>query len=305
MDAYLLEFLGGLFVLFLALKILLPLVNYILAFALSSPLNVKRMGQWALVTGSTDGIGRAYADALAKRGLDIILASRSPFKLQNAAADIERKYQVRTKIIDADFTSDSEELRLRLRKELKGLEIGVLINNVGMSYEHPDEFLSLSETSTRDFINCNIMSLDVLTRLLLPSMVERKRGVIVNIASMSGQYTSPYLSLYSATKAYVDFFTRGLEAEYRSKGITIQCILPGFVASKMSKIRRPSLFAPSPEDFVHSCMRRLGVLSRTNGYWVHDVLTTLLDLLPEFAIQKIFFAVLGGTRQRALKKKRR
>ncbi|CAB4070157.1 HSD17B12 [Lepeophtheirus salmonis] len=265
------------------------------------------MGQWALVTGATDGIGRAYADALAKRGLDIILVSRSPFKLQNAAADIENKYKVKTKIIDVDFTTDSLELASRLKRELKELEVGVLINNVGMSYEYPEEFLSMSEgeSATDTFIKCNIMSVDIMTRLLLPSMVDRKKGVIVNIASLSGQYTSPFLSLYSATKAYVDFFTRGLEAEYRSKGITIQCVLPGFVASKMSKIRRPNVFAPSPEMFVKSCMKKLGVQSRTNGYWLHEVMSCALDLLPEWMVQKIFFGVLNATRLKALKKKRR
>ena len=81
-------------------------------------------------------------------------------------------------------------------------------------------------------------------------MVERKKGAIINISSFSAAIPTPLLSVYSASKSYVDLFSQGLAKEYLSKGITVQCVLPGHVVSKLSKIRRPSLNVPSPSVFV-------------------------------------------------------
>jgi len=95
--------------------------------AISSPLNVKKLGEWALVTGSTDGIGKAYAKALAKKGLNILLVSRSPSKLQNVAAEIENERKVQVKTVQIDFSGDDKEYVAKLQREIEGLEIGVLV----------------------------------------------------------------------------------------------------------------------------------------------------------------------------------
>lgn len=118
------EFLGYIAALYLSYKIASFSLNFIIKNVLSSSLNVSKLGEWALVTGSTDGIGKAYAFALAKKGLNIILVSRTPYKLQNVAAEIETKHKVKTKIICVDFSSNPEDYITRLDKELTGLEIG-------------------------------------------------------------------------------------------------------------------------------------------------------------------------------------
>ena len=130
------------------------------------------------------------------------------------------------------------------------LDIGVLVNNVGMSYEHPQELLELSSTYVDTLINLNIVSLNAMTRIVLPQMVERKKGAIINISSFLAAIPSPLLSVYSASKSYVDLISQGMAKEYSSKGITVQCVLPGYVTSKLSKIRRPSLTVPTPNAFV-------------------------------------------------------
>ena len=88
------EYLGYVAALFISIRIAKCTINFIRKNILSSPLNVKDLGEWALVTGSTDGIGKAYAMALAQRGMNIILISRTRYKLQNVAAEIETKYKV-------------------------------------------------------------------------------------------------------------------------------------------------------------------------------------------------------------------
>ena len=124
------------------------------------------------------------------------------------------------------------------------------MNNVGMSYEHPQEFLELSSTYVDTLINLNIVSLNAMTRIVLPQMVERKKGAVINISSFSAAIPAPLLSVYSASKSYVDLLSQGMAKEYSSKGITVQCVLPGYVTSKLSKIRRPSLTVPTPNAFV-------------------------------------------------------
>jgi len=269
-------------------------------------LNVTKCGgNWALVTGSTDGIGKAYAFALAKKGLNIILISRTPYKLQNVAAEIEEKYSgVKTKIIEVDFAKeDSTSYIPKIEESIKDLDIGILVNNVGMSYEHPQEFLELSSTYVDNLINLNIVSLNAMTRIVLPQMVERKKGAVINISSFSAAIPAPLLSVYSASKSYVDLLSQGMAKEYSSKGITVQCVLPNMVVSNLSKIRRPSLMVPTPNVFVRSALSRLGIDSRTCGFWSHDIINFIAEIVPRSILVDHVYKEMKSTKARALKKK--
>jgi 17beta-estradiol 17-dehydrogenase / very-long-chain 3-oxoacyl-CoA reductase len=252
-----------------------------------------------LVTGSTDGIGKAYAFALAERGLHIILVSRNPSKLEKVASEIESQCKVKTKIVAIDFTNADEEYAPRLEKEIKGLEIGVLVNNVGIMYDYPEEFLLVSDQTIRDLVNVNIASMNAMTRLCLPGMVQRKKGAVINISSISSITPAPLLSAYGATKAYVDKLSVGLDQEYGRKGITIQTVLPGYVVSNMSRVKE-SMTAPSPDAFVKSALSRLGIYSRTTGFWSHDLLELVNDFLPESVLSSVVFNLMDGVRKRKL-----
>ncbi|KAM7041478.1 very-long-chain 3-oxoacyl-CoA reductase [Acridotheres tristis] len=239
------------------------------------------LGAWAVVTGATDGIGKAYAEELAKRGMKVVLISRSKEKLDQVSTEIREKYKVETKVIVADF-GERKDIYNGIKAGLEGLEIGVLVNNVGMSYAYPEYFLDIPELEkTIDkMVNINIMSVCEMTRLVLPGMLERSKGIILNIASASGMCPTPLLTLYSATKAFVDYFSQGLHAEYKSKGIIVQSVLPYYVATKMSKIRKPTLDKPSPETYVRAALGTVGLQSRTNGYLPHALMGWVVSLLP-------------------------
>jgi len=243
-----------------------------LGHALGKTLPLKNIGQWAVVTGATDGIGKAYCDELAALGLNIVLISRSPYKLQNVAADIESNYKVKTKIIDVDFTRGLE-IYERIGKELEGLEIGILINNVGMSYTYPEYLAQIPNATefSQQLINCNVVSVTQMCLLVLPKMVERKKGLILNVSSASAVLPTPLMTMYSSTKAFVFKFSEDLALEYAPFGVTVQCVLPGFVATNMSRIKRPTLKAPLPEVFVRGQMKTLGLELYSAGYWVHKL----------------------------------
>eukprot|EP00095_Tigriopus_kingsejongensis_P000962 maker-scaffold83_size396513-snap-gene-1.20 protein:Tk00962 transcript:maker-scaffold83_size396513-snap-gene-1.20-mRNA-1 annotation:"hypothetical protein DAPPUDRAFT_301034" len=285
-----------------------PLYNiaiYLYLVLLGKPLDVTQLGEWALVTGSTDGIGKAYAIALAKKGLNIILVSRTPYKLQNVAAELESTYKVKTKIIDIDFTTSESDYLPKLTNEIKDMEIGILVNNVGLSYDHPDEFLKIDdgEQKVRDLVNVNITSMNSITRLILPQMVERKKGAVINLSSLSAIIPAPLLSVYGGVKAYVDRFSQGLAMEYAPYGITIQCVLPGYVVSNMSGLKKASFIAPTAEVFVRSALGRLGVFAWTNGFWVHDVMAAFISLIPEPLANSLIFGQIEAVRKRAYRKK--
>ncbi len=302
MSIFTCENLGFVTLIYIGLRLSLHLLR-LARWLLHPPVDVMGLGKWALVTGATDGIGKAYAFALAQKGLNIVLVSRSPFKLQNTAAEIESRFKVKTKIVDIDFTGDDREYLPKLDQQIAGLEVGVLVNNVGVSYEHPDDFLGVDLSRVEDIIRVNVKATTGVTRLVLPAMVKRGRGALVNVGSMLSTLPVPMLAVYSSSKAYVDKLSISLEHEYAGKGIIVQSVLPGYVVSKLSGYRRATCFVPTADTFVRSALSRLGVSARTTGYWTHDLIYLAFEILPEWLLRKLSYSQMATIRMIKRRKK--
>ncbi|XP_075289561.1 inactive hydroxysteroid dehydrogenase-like protein 1 isoform X2 [Opisthocomus hoazin] len=246
---------------------------------------VKQYGKWAVVTGSTDGIGKAYAEELAKRGVNIILISRSKEKLEAVSRSIAETYKVETDFVVADFSKGREPYPA-IKEALKDRDIGILVNNVGVFYHYPDYFTNLSEDMLWDMVNVNIVSANMMIRFVLPGMAEKKKGAIVNVSSGSSCQPTPMFTVYGASKAYLDYLSRALHYEYASKGIFIQSLTPFFIATKMavcsSIISKRSFFVPSAEEYASHAVSTLGLSTRTTGYWKHAIKFALAEHLPEW-----------------------
>ncbi|XP_022708554.1 inactive hydroxysteroid dehydrogenase-like protein 1 isoform X1 [Varroa jacobsoni] len=247
--------------------------------------DLKKYGQWALVTGCTDGIGREYARQLASRGLNIILLSRNQAKLQATASELERDYQVQTHIIVADL-SQGREVYASIAEQLGNKEIGILVNNAGVMYDQPSRFCNVPEKKLIESVNINMMAVVMLTYIVLPQMLQRKRGIVINLSSISGFYPLPLMAVYSASKVFVDWFSMALDVEYRSQGIIVQSLIPSYVSTNLVRfsnfLSKPSFIVPDAKRFVSSALDTITYSKRTTGFWSHGLQYWAMEHTPQW-----------------------
>ncbi|CAK8690237.1 unnamed protein product [Clavelina lepadiformis] len=291
MDGKVLQWVGAGTSFYFLLKLVTRVIDGSRLYFLSRFPDFSKYGKWSVVTGSTDGIGKAAAFQLASRGQNIVLISRTEEKLRKVAEEIEAKYNVKTKYLKIDF-SHSEEIYKEIAHFLAGLDIGTLINNVGVDqqigsfHEHPD-LSALIQNMTR----VNVTSVTKMTQIVLPGMVERKRGLIINVSSLAAVKPVKYISLYGATKAFVNHFSQALSYEYESKGITIQSCMPSFVATNFtSHLPVSKIIMTSPTNFSKSWLATVDKARWTHGYVTHAIHGWALRLLPLGLIQALLGA---------------
>ena len=169
---------GAIALLHFTFKVLLSILKGLRAFVLPAVRAEKdlkkRYGKWAVVTGATDGIGKAYASELARQGINIVLISRSKDKLRDIAVEIESQFGVSTKIHVMNFTG-GVEIYKGVEEKLRGIEVGLLVNNVGMA-QIPRGFVDSDKDECWKLLNVNCLSVLMMTRIVLPGMISRQKG---------------------------------------------------------------------------------------------------------------------------------
>ncbi|XP_020366828.1 17-beta-hydroxysteroid dehydrogenase type 3 isoform X1 [Rhincodon typus] len=242
----------------------------------------QSLGEWAVITGGTDGIGKAFAHEFAKCGLNIVLISRTKEKLTKVADEIEQASGREVKTIQVNFIK--RDIYQHIKENLRGLEIGVLVNNVGiMQKPDPCRFLEINDIDKTidDMINVNMVSVVKMTQLVLPKMKERQKGLILNISSGAANAPCPFFGLYSSTKIFVERFSRGCQAEYGSKGIIIKCLMPYGVASAMSQLN-PGIITKLAKEYVRSSLDCTLLGERGHGCLPHEILAYVYGKLPQW-----------------------
>lgn len=181
-----------------------------------------------LITGASSGIGESFAKRLNQLGAKLILTARSENKLQQLADSMNDAIVIPGDLSDKSFPQ-------KLYKEIlnRGKTVDILINNAGFGFSGP--FLDCEFKDYEEMINLNIFSLMHLTYLHLGDMVKRGNGGIINISSLASYQPLPYFAVYAASKSFVTSFTLSLYEEYRTKGINILGVCPGYTKTNFNK----------------------------------------------------------------------
>lgn len=261
-------------------------ILYELCFRKQEPFS-KRYGQWAVITGSSDGIGKEYAKNIARKGMNLVLLSRTASKLSALAEEIRSKYRVEVKWMAVDF-AEGAPIYDRIRRELEGLEIGMLVNNVGVIHDNPVPLEALSLQDLDQSLIVNVYPTIRLTHMLLPEMKRRRRGIVVNVTSASGFVPIPYIQLYSASKTFLHSLTESLQQELRGTGVECQLVTPMMVDTNLNKQWQSldfwRLITVDVESYTRMAVWMIGKTEATSGYWYHALQLTLMRIPPRWTL---------------------
>jgi uncharacterized protein len=179
----------------------------------------------ALITGASAGLGAEFATQLAARGHNLILVARSADRLHLLANHLRTTHGVRVEVIVQDLTTPDATARISTNLTTAGLTVDLLINNAG--FGTAGRFEQIPDGRDQEQLMLNVVALVALTRTLVPGMLARGHGSIINVASTAGFQPSPYFATYSAGKTFVLNFSLALRSEYRGRGIRVLALCPG------------------------------------------------------------------------------
>jgi short-subunit dehydrogenase len=184
----------------------------------------------ALITGASAGIGLELARVFAGHGFDLVVVARRRSRLASLKRELETAHGIRVRIIEADLYDPGAAARLQ--RSLTRTPIEVLVNNAGTL--EGGAFSDSEAARNEQMVQLNVAVLVSLTHALLPAMLRRGHGRIINLASIAAFAPVPYLAVYSATKAFVLSFSEALVEELRDTGVTVTAVCPGLTNSEMA-----------------------------------------------------------------------
>jgi len=190
----------------------------------------------ALVTGASSGIGECFARALGAHKWSLALAARSEEKLSALAKELTAAHGIRVESLPVDLSMPGAASQLAATLHERQLEIDLLVNNAGFGARGPFHKLSLERQS--EMLRLNVQALTELTHLMLPAMMEKRQGTIINVSSTASFQPVPFTAVYSATKAFVTSFSMSLAEELRPYGITVVTLCPGGTQTNFFKAGR-------------------------------------------------------------------
>jgi short-subunit dehydrogenase len=203
------------------------------------------MNKAALITGASAGLGKEFAWLFAADGHDVVLVARRKDKLEELANEIQAKHaNVKAHVIAEDLAAEGAAERIVKALEEKKIEVEFLVNNAGFGGTGP--FAESDFKRQLEMVQVNVTVLMTLTRLLLPKMIARQSGRILNIGSTAGFVPGPFMAVYYASKAFVNSFTEALSVELAGTGVTVTVSCPGATATEFAAVAgndKSSLFA--------------------------------------------------------------
>src|SRR4051812_17735823 len=187
----------------------------------------------AVVTGASAGIGRELADILAREGHDLVLVARRETELKKLAEELQQHHGAHSTIaaVDLSHPDAADQVMAAVGADTA---VDVLVNNVGFGGHGP--FSERDRGDELRMLAVNVVALTDLTKLVLPGMVARGRGRVLNVGSTAGFQPGPFMAVYYASKAYVVSFSQALAEEMRGTGVTVTCLCPGVTTTEFQKV---------------------------------------------------------------------
>jgi len=212
---------------------------------------MKLDGCNALITGASAGIGREFARQLASRAKSLILIARREQNLNELRDELNQQYPNVTIFVRKTNLADLAHLNELLAwLDHQNMEVDVLINNAGLG--DSGAFATSDPIRNEEMTLVNIVALTALTRRVLPGMIARRRGGILNVSSSAGFLPIPNFAVYAATKAYVTSFSEALRGELRGTGVNVCSLCPGPVHTEFGEVaKRPGGQSPVGPEFVY------------------------------------------------------
>jgi short-subunit dehydrogenase len=216
-----------------------------------------KYGPWGLVAGASEGLGAAFAEALARRGLSLILIARRLDKLEALAADLRKKYAVEVRTFSVDLSDLAAS-----RAFLAGLEVapGLLVYNA--AYAPIGYFEDLPEADLQKIATVNVQGPLLFSKILSEKMLERGRGGIVLMSSLSGAQGSPKIATYAATKAFNTILAEGLWSEWRDRGVDVIASCAGAIRTPGYEKAKDQKEAPGTLDAMQVAEETLDALGK-------------------------------------------
>jgi uncharacterized protein len=212
----------------------------------------------ALITGASSGIGEAFAVALARRGMNLILVARSKPKLDQLAERLMREHHIQATVIGADLAERGTPERLHARVAELGLRVDLLVNNAGFSLS--GNFLSHDVAQEEQQMQVDIGAVVGLTHAFVKDMVARGRGAVINLGSITSFLPITHSAVYGAAKSFVLSFSEALAREVAADGVQVLALCPGPVATAFYDrigVKPPRGLLVTPEHVVADALRGL------------------------------------------------
>jgi short-subunit dehydrogenase len=225
--------------------------------------NVRRMTRSrALVTGASSGIGLAFARRLAADNYDLVVVARSGDRLNELAEELKREHAAEVEVLVADLSTADGVSRVETRLADATAPVDLLVNNAGFGTF--GRFAELPVEKEIEEIELNVVALMRLSRAILPSLVQRRAGGVINIASIAAFQPGPFEATYCATKAFVNSFSQALHEEVRGDGVKVLCVCPGLTITEFqekggaSTAGLPKFASQTAEEVVDDSMKAFG-----------------------------------------------
>jgi hypothetical protein len=250
----------------------------------------------ALVTGASSGIGEALARRIARDGRHLVLVARRTDRLETLAGELERQHGVKAHVIARDLVQPGAVAALLDEIGRRGLAVDWLVNNAGFGTVGRIDRLPVEREL--DEIRLNVEALVELCGRCLPTMVARRSGVVMNVASLGGFAPGPYMATYNATKAFVLSFSEAIAAELRSTGVQVLCVCPGFTRTEFQERAEvdvagiPAFAWMSAEQVADQTVRAIGRRPVLVNGFMNAVTANAMRVVPHGVTARIVAAFL-------------